>query len=270
MLTSRNLVPSFGVAFALLCSLSACGGGGGSAGGGGGTGGRPPIPTPAPLSATGNLQIAGVPLANGFVVYSCGCSLQAGTVGTDSAGNFLMPASAAATPSAPAPTYTLGPDRNYVIIGSQSPSAGSGSEAWTMEFLAQRSSNNLSLNATNASNTSDAFTAAGALYIYYFTQKNGSGDLAFDQWNFNQVLKWISNLKSPAKTPAEQKLLSDIDASQRSNTSLFPKPPTWNTTQPNPNAIIAADLKAVQNQVPADATLPTPCPTSGCVGAPGP
>lgn len=267
MLTSRNLVSSLGVAFALLCSLSACGGGGGGSAGGG-TG--PPVPTPAPLSATGNLQIAGVPLANGFVVYSCGCSAQAGTVTTDSGGNFLMPASAAATPSAPNPTYTLGPDRNYVIIGSQSASPGSGTEAWTMEFLAQRSSNNLSLNATNASNTSDPFTAAGALFIYYFTQKNGSGDLAFDQWNFNQVLKWINNLKSPAATTPEKKLLSDIDTFQRSNASLFPKPPTWNMTQPSSNAVIAADLRAVQNQVPADATLPTPCPAAGCSGAPGP
>ncbi len=268
MLTSRNLVSSLGAAFALLCSVSACGGGGGS--GVGGTGGGPPIVPPAPLSASGNLQIAGAPVGNGFVVYSCGCSAQAGSVGTDSGGNFLIPASAAATPSAPNPTYTLGPDRNYLIVGSHSPSAGSGTEAWTMDFVAQHSANNLSLNATNSGNTSDAYTAAGTLYIYYFTQRNGAGDLAYEQWNFNQVLAWVNTLKSPSATAAEKNLITDITAAQQSNRSLFPKPPTWNTTQPNPNAIIAADLRAVQTQVPADPALPTPCPTSGCTGAPGP
>jgi len=268
MLTSRNLVSSLGAAFALLCAVSACGGGGGS-GGGGTTPGGPPTISP-PLSASGNLQIAGTPVANGFVVYSCGCSAQAGSVATDSGGNFLIPASAAATPSAPNPTYTLGPDRNYVVVGSRSSSAGSSTEAWTMDFVAQRSANNLSLNATNTGNTSDAYTAAGTLYIYYFTQRNGSGDLAFDQWNFNQVLSWVNTLKSPSATTPEKNLITDITAAQQSNISLFPKPPTWNTTQPNPNAIIAADLRAVQSQVPTDPTLPTPCPASGCTGAPGP
>ncbi len=265
MLTSRNLVSSLGVALAVLSSLSACGGGGGGGSTSGGGGGG--LPTPPPLSASGNLQIAGAPLVNGFVVFSCGCSTQAGTVTTDSSGNFTLPATSLATPSAPSPTYTLGPDRNYMVIGSKGTPPGTTTEAWTMEFLAQRSSNNRAL---NPSNVSDAFTAAGALYIFYFTKPNGSGDLAFDQWNFNQVATWVNNLKT-TPTPAELKLIADINTFQGSNRSLFPVAPSWNRTQAGTNPTIAADLRTVQTQGQgADPALPTPCPASGCTGTPTP
>ncbi len=263
MLTSRNLVSSLGIAFAVLSSLSACGGGGGGSSSGGG----PPMPTPPPLAASGTLRIAGAPLVNGFVVFSCGCSAQAGTANTDASGNFVLPATSLATPSAPSPTYTLGPDRNYMVIGSRGTLPGATTEAWTMEFLAQGSSNNRAL---NASNISDAYTAAGALYIFFFTKPNGAGDLAFDQWNFNQVATWVNNLKT-TPTPAEARLIADINSFQGLNRSLFPVSPSWNRTQTGTNPTIASDLRTVQTQGQgADPALPTPCPVAGCTGTPTP
>ncbi len=266
MITSRNIFLALSGGFALVCAVTACGGGGGSASGGSGGGGTPPIPPVVPLSASGTLQIQGAALGNGFVVYSCGCSAQAGSVTADGAGHFIMPAAAAATPSVPQPTYTLGPDRNYVVIASRTSAPGASTEAWTMEFVAQHLANNLAL---NASNTSDVYTTAGALYVFYFTQPNGSGELAFDQWNFNQVAFWVNNLKT-TPTVAESRLIADINASQVANRSLFPTAPTWNRTQTNTNPQIAADLTLVKNQVPADTALPTPCPGTGCTGAPTP
>ncbi len=261
MVLSRGLVSSLTLPFALLAALSACGGGGG--GGSAGGGGTPP--TSPPLSGSGTLSILNAPLNAGTVVYSCGCSAQAGLVNTDANGNFAMPASAAATPSAPSPTYTLGPDRNYLIVGSLG-TPGSFTEAWTMQFVAQHRANNLFLNATN---TSDVNTAAGALYIYYETLASGSGDQAFDQWNFNQIAAWVNALKTTS-FPAEQKLLADITHFQGTNQSLYPVPPTWNRSQPNSNAFIRTDIIAVHNQTPADPVLPTPCPPSGCTGTPTP
>lgn len=268
MISSRNIISALSGGFALVCAITACGGGGGSASGGtGGTGGggTPPTQAPVPLSASGNLQVQGAPLGNGFVVYSCGCSAQAGSVTTDTVGHFIMPAAAAATPSVPQPTYTLGPDRNYIVVGSRSGAPGASTEAWTMEFVAQHLLNNLAL---NTSNTSDVYTAAGALYVFYFTQPNGNGELAYDQWNFNQVATWVNNLKTTPSLP-ESTLINDINASQLANKSLFPSAPTWNKTQIT-NSKIAADLTLVKNQVPADAALPTPCPASGCTGTPTP
>lgn len=135
-----------------------------------------------------------------------------------------------------------------------------------MEFLAQHGSNNRAL---NASNVSDAFTAAGALYIFYFTKPNGAGDLAFDQWNFNQIASWVTNLQANP-TPVERKLIADINTSQVANKSLFPSTPSWNRTQTGTNLLIATDLNLVRTQVPADPALPTPCPASGCTGTPAP
>ena len=250
-----NMLRGSLLAVALL--LPACGGGGGGGampsapGGGGGS--------QQQTSATGTFQVAvsTSPLTYGAlgsaqVVFSCGCSAQAGTTSTDSSGNYTLSATSPATPTVPNPTYTLTGGRNYVVVGTD----GTGTQAWTVQFVGNSPATDLSLG------NSDATTAAAALYVFYYST---TGDLAFDNWNYNTIAAWASVLRSNPNA-AEAKLIADVDAAQVAHTSLWPSAPSWNTSQ-STNTTIAGDLGGVK--AAADPALPTPCP-SGCTGTPTP
>jgi hypothetical protein len=304
-----NRGSSFGIlisAFLLASAVAACSGGGGGGGGssalpstGGGTNNNaapgnpapnnpsataspPPLgstPTPVPPGATpgpalqGTMQLAtGGSAATGFtyaaetggsqVVFSCGCTSQAGASLLDGKSTFDIPQSAPATPAAPNPTYTTVPGRNYVIVATASNHA----ESWALEFLGATPSHNLALSSNGIS---DVYTAAGTLYVYYYSAINNT-DTAFDDWNFNTVSAWIGHMRTNANA-AEAQLLNDIAAAQQSGATLYPSAPSWNLGM-TPNGTIATDLGNVKNS--GDATLPTPCPvvnsTAACTATPTP
>ncbi|MGZ3497573.1 MAG: hypothetical protein ACXWNK_00310 [Vulcanimicrobiaceae bacterium] len=275
---------------AALATLAGCGGGGGNGGGGsipsvGAANPSPSATSSAPpssqASATPAPQIAGVvsinnaPVANGTVIYSCGCSLQAGIAPTDQSGNYVLPLSGPAIPATPSPTYTMVPGRNYLIVAKSPQNA----EAWTMAFLGKTPAHNLSL-GPSATQSADVYSAAAALYIYFASPTNGpQADLAFTQWNFNAILQWTQHMRSVATTgltQAEQKLVTDIGLAQAANTTLFPGAPPWYSgTAPQPNTTIKADLSALHSSVGtqgADPAIPTPCPGGEgfCTGTPSP
>jgi hypothetical protein len=291
-------------AFLLATVVAACGGGGGggtssalpSTGAGtnnappaaGGTAAPPPTntgfqsppplgstPTPVPPGATpgpalnGTMQLASggtypsytevAEAQNSNVVFSCGCTAQAGASLLMTGGTFSIPQTAPATPSAPQPTYTTVPGRNYLIVATNA----SSSESWALEFLGATPAHNLAL-APNA--TSDVFTAAASLYVYFFAAS--ATDTAFDGWNFNSVLAWVNHLRSSGgANAAEQQLLNDIAAAQAGGRTLYPAAPPWNLGA-STNATIAADLNGVQAS--GDTALPTPCPGGSCTGTPTP
>lgn len=275
-------------AAALTLLVAACGGGGGGgstalpstpsiASGGGGGGGSTPAPTAAPTATPTPLLQGAMQLASGGnatagfayaavasgsqVVYTCGCSTQAGVSSIGASGSFTLPAYEQATPAAPSPTYTTVPGRNYLIVATASNAA----ESWTLQFLGKQPSTNVSL-GNNAQ--SDVYTAAGALYVYNFAPL--SSDTAFDDWNILTVQSWLQHIRS-APNAAEMQLVNDIAAAQETGQTLFPAPPQWNPGA-GTNATIRADLDAVNAS--GDATLPTPCPVNGaaaaCTGTPTP
>lgn len=298
-------------ALALTAILAACGTGGGGGtipGGGGGGGGTPtpnptgsgtptPIPTgsgtPTPIPTgsatptpvpthsatptpvptqspglTGTLTIGGAPVPGGNVVFTCGCSSQAGIVTIAPGGSYVIGPSEPAIPSTPSPTYTTHPGRNYLIVGASSTQFA---QAWTMQFLGNTPSHNLSLGATT-----DAPAAAASVYIFAESQNNS--DASFDDWNFNTISAWTGHLRTGPLTAAETTLVTDVGNAQLANTSLFPTIPVWNPYRPlSPpaNAKIAGDIAGVHSESLAhNNTAPTPCPLNGtqpaCTGAPTP
>jgi hypothetical protein len=254
---------------ALAAALAACGGGGGGSGGGGnpGGGGPPPTSSPAPTSAAnGTVSVNGAALANARVVFTCGCSAQAGETTADGSGNFTLTATATATPSSPSPTYTMVPGRNYMVIGANS---STHLEAWTMLFLGNQPSTNVYLGSGGA-DTTDVATTAAALYIFLKSQNNS--DTSFDDWNFNQIMAWSNELRSAPKTSQEQKLMTDIGSAETAGTPLFPTLPSWDPDPGSANATIESDINAISAS--SDSNIPTPCPVSGgtpaCTGTPTP
>jgi hypothetical protein len=223
-----------------------------------------PTPTPTPISgATGVMSVNGSPLANAKVAFSCGCSSSGGTATTDASGNYTI---TQGSPQIPPPgTYTIVPGRNYMIVAAGSPGE---TEAWTMMFLGSIPAHNVYLTSAN---TTDAYTAAAALYIFY-SATSLSDPLAYDHWNMNTIISWENTLRaSGGNNAAEKQLLADIVSAQQSGSSLFPAIPVWDPDSNPPfqaNATIAGDLKAVQSS--GDKALPTPCPSTGCTGTPQP
>jgi len=224
-----------------------------------------PTPTPSP-GLTGNMQVAtgGTvgsftygPAANATVVFSCGCSTQAGTATADGTGAFTLVANSTPTPSAPNPTYTIVPGRNYIVVAT---TAG-GAEAWTTQFAG----NNPARNQYLDSNVSDVYAAAVSLYVF---NNSPSGTTAFDDWNFNALSAWYTSLKT-SPNGAETALLNDIASRSAANKTLFPGAPSWNMTQMS-STLIKNDLAAVKTS--GDAMIPTPCPggEAGCTGTPTP
>ena len=251
--------------------LSGCGGGGGgtslSLPGGGGS---HPTPAPSPTAAATPALIVGFDVAvsgtnpgnagyahagNASVDVSCGCSNQAGSGTTDASGDISLVATSTPKPSAPNPTYTIVPGRNYVEVAT----TNKGAQAWNMQFAVKSPVTNVSLESTNRT---DAFTAAATLYVYY---NSPSGVEVYDNWNINTVVAWINALKT-SPNAAETTLLDDIVTESVANHGLYPSAPPWNPSQAT-NAKIAKDLKAVTSSV--DAAKPTPCPGQ-CAGAPTP
>jgi hypothetical protein len=129
-----------------------------------------------------------------------------------------------------------------------------------MQFAGKNPSRNLFL---TGSNLNDNFTAAVALYVF---QDSTSSAIAFDFWNFFNLQAWYAKLKS-APNAAEIKLLNDIASQSAASQPLYPSAPGWNHSQPT-NATIKADIASVKSS--GDPAIPTPCPLSGCVGAPSP
>lgn len=269
-------VPGSAIAaiIALSATLAACGGGGGggsSPGNGGGGGGgsvTPPTPAVTP-NASGVLTLNGAALANAKAVYTCGCSSQAGSVSTDASGNVNVAGSANAIPSAPSPTYTAIPGRNYLIIGYAN---GTQAQTWTMLFLGSKAANNVNLAGNSTGLVSDTAANAAALFVYYdAAQKfSSAADQSFDQYNFNQIAAFAAKLRTSPNS-AEQTLMNDIVAAQSSGTSMYPGAgvPTWNASPgATTNQTITNALKAVAAS--GDSALPTPCPSTGCSGAPTP
>jgi hypothetical protein len=294
------------VAFALAVCAAACGGGGGAAvpsttvatsptttpstaPTNAPTASPPPLnamPTPAPIGATpgpqlnGTMQIVtgGTASASGaaftyvsenagsLVVFSCGCTTQAGENLLTAGGTFSIPTSTLATPASPSPTYTSVPGRNYLVVATQnggSTTEGNGAESWTMEFLGNTAAHDVGL-GLNGSVTSDAFTAAAALYVYANSENNST---AFDEWNLNTILAWVNHMRAGGPNAAEQKLLNDIAAAQEARTTLYPVAPPWYPTL-TANGTIQSDLTAVATS--GDTALPTPCPGGQCTGTPSP
>ena len=263
---STKTLPLFAILGATVIA-AACGGGSGSAINNPGGGGNP-TPTPAPTSAlpgTLNLVTGGAypaqtygPAGTVSVDFSCGCTSVAGSATTDGAGNFTLVAVSTPVP-APNPMYTIVPGRNYLIVGN--PTAGS--QAWTVEFAGKIPSHNVYLNAANQS---DVYTVAVGLYVFNYSS---GGSVAFDGWNFNQLLAWYNQLKS-SPTTAEKALLSDIVTQSEAASILWPKAPTWRPTLSPINSTIKSDLATVHANSPPDPQLPTPCPGGACTGTPTP
>lgn len=261
-------IMAFSGALIAAALIAACGGGGGGGGaiqnpGGGSHPSPSPSPSPTP-PLNGSMQVAAggpyptfttVPAANANVVFSCGCSTQAGTAVTDGSGAFSAPNTSPATPAPPA-LYTTVPGRNYLIVGKTS----GGAEAWTLQFLGNTASHDHFLEGTNAS---DVYTAAAALYVF---QNSSGSSTAFDDWDFTSVATWVANLKSSANSP-EQKLLSDIASESALNHTLFPSKPQWGQSQTT-NAKIATDLANVKTS--GDTTLPVDCGVNPCGAEPTP
>ena len=268
-------------AFAAILLLAACGGGGGGTIPAPGVVGGPvpgpsatatptphatatPTPTPAPTvkpaGAAGVASVNSNPLQYAKVAFSCGCNATGGSTTTDASGNYTIPMT---SPAMPGPgTYALVPGRTYMIVASATPGQ---TEAWTMLFLGSTPSHNVPLGANN---TTDVFTAATALYVFY-ASASSQDPLAYDHWNINSLISWEQHLHTTPNT-AEQQLLGDIATAQTAGTTLFTSIPVWDPDNgtPSTNAAIRNDLKAVESS--GDTALPTPCPSTGCTGAPVP
>jgi len=251
----------------LAAVIAGCGGGATSAVGPPGGGGGHPSPTPAPSVTpvlTGNLNVAiggswpnptpGA-AANAEVDFTCGCSGQAGTGTSDSSGNFNLLTTSTPFPASPAPTYTIVPGRNYVVIGTTGLGTGGNAQAYTMVFAGNDTSRNQYLNP--GVNASDTLSAAVALYV--MAKSAGTSPVAFDDWNFFTLQGFYTKLLMNPTTQ-ETQLLTDIVAQQEAGKTMYPAKPRW---RPNrlKNAVIAGDLANINPGT--DASVPTPCPTPG-------
>jgi hypothetical protein len=250
----------------------------------------PPTPTPSPSSSPspivqlGNMNVAtGGTVSGGFtygpaddyqVIFTCGCSSQAGTTITGATGNFSVTSPASPTPDVPNPTYTMVPSRNY-LIEAQPVGSVTGPQAWSIMFAGMVGAHNLALGDSGAiiasSGSSDVYTTAVTLYVYKHSHQCGAQgcNTAFDDWNFNSLQTWLQTTLIGAPTLQEKTLLNDIAAQSALNNSLFPFAPGWDSSQTT-NATINHDL----NQITAvnDPTVPTPCPggPADCTGTPTP
>ncbi len=251
--------------------IAACGGGGSS---------TPPPPGSSPTPAAspelvGTLNVVNggssyttasyVPAGTVGVDFSCGCAPVAGSGTTDGSGNFTLVQSSTPVPQ-PNPPYTIVAGRNYLEVGSPT----SGTQAWTMVFAGSIPSHDQYLNPGNqlTSAASDVYSAAVALYVFQFS--NG-GSVAYDDWNFNQLVTWYNTLRNGSPTLAEQKLLGDIFSESIAHHVLWPSAPAWRSV--STNGTIAGDLGAVHTGgTAADSTLPTMCPggQAGCTNTPTP
>ena len=268
-MASRNTAFTLIAALVAAIALAACGGGGG--GGGGSTVNQPPpvSPTPGATAAlTGTMQVATggtypgytyTAAANASMVFSCGCTAQAGTSTTSNTGSFTLVANSTPTPSAPDPTYTIVPGRNYITVASAG-AGGTPPEGWDIQFAGRKPSRNHHLNGTS---TSDVYTAAVALYVFH---NSPNGVEAYDDWNFNTLLAWY-NVLTTGPNAKETTLLNDIASQSAASRTLFPDAPGWNAAQTT-NATIKNDLNAVKTS--GDPALPTPCPFNACTGTPSP
>jgi len=279
MRTHQIAVGSIVSAMLAAAAIAGCSGGGGGYSAGGPP---PPIPSPTPTPPTltlGNANIAtGGTVAGGFtytvaandtVIFTCGCSNQAGITTSDGAGAFTVASPASPTPAVPNPTYTIVPSRNYIIV-AEPPASNDGPQGWTMLFAGTVPSHDLALGdggtVAASAGVSDVYTTAIALLIY--KQSTQNSNTAFDDWNFNSIETWLQRMVS-TPTAQETTLLNDIAAQSAINASLFPTVPGWNAAQ-TLNPTINTDLHQVIIN-PGTAT-PTPCPggQSGCTGAPTP
>jgi hypothetical protein len=279
MRTQRIAIGASLAGMIVAALVAGCGGGGSGTsvslpGGGGGH----PSPTP-PTLQLGNANIAsGGTVAGGFtynpasndtIIFTCGCTNQAGITTSDVNGQFTVASPASPTPAAPSPQYTIVPTRNYIIV-AEPPASNGGPQGWTMLFAGNTSATDLALGDTGpvvaSSGTSDVYTTAIALLIY--KESNPSSNEAFDDWNFNAVEGWLERMFT-SPTPQETTLLNAIASESALGHSLFPSAPGWNPSQ-NTNATIKADLNSVIAN-PGSAT-PTPCPSgpSSCTATPTP
>jgi len=268
----KTLINSTIAVAALAAALAACGGGGGGGAipnpgggnGGGGGGATPTPPPPPPASATGQMMLGGTALSNAQIVFTCGCSAQAGTVNADANGNYTISSTVNGFP-APNPQYTAVPGRNYVVVGA---ATSSHAESWTMIYYGNQPSHNLYISNNNVS---DVYATAAALYVFFNSHNNN--DVSFDDFNFNAIASFANSLRTAGmngNNAAEAKLLADIVAEQNAGHTLFPSNPPWNPHAPSTSALISGDLTAVKNA--GDAALPTPCPggSGSCTGTPTP
>jgi len=265
MSTFKKATPVLTVLVATAIIAACSGGGGGSGTGTMPTNPPPPVPSASPV-LPGTMQVATGGTYGGYtysaagnaaVVFSCGCSKQAGTSTADGAGNVTLVAHSTPTPSAPDPTYTIVPGRNYIIIAS---TAG-GAEGWTTQFAGKTQDTNRYL---NAGDTSDVATAAVSLYVY---DNSPEGEVAFDDWNFNAILGWYQTLTVGAPNASEIQLMNDIAAQSAADNTLFPGAPSWDPSHAT-NATIASDLANVKTS--GDPSIPTPCPADACTDTPSP
>jgi len=279
MRTHQIAVGSIVSAMLAAAVIAGCGGGGGGYSAGGPPP-PPPPPSPTPPTLTlGNANIAtGCTVGGGFtyspasndtIIFTCGCSNQAGITTADAAGKFTVASPASPTPAVPNPTYTIVPGRNYIIV-AEPPASNDGPQGWTMLFAGTVPSHDLALGDAGAvsasSGASDVYTTAIALLIY--KQSTQNSNTAFDDWNFNSVEAWLQRMFT-SPTAQETTLLNDIAAESALNDSLFPTAPGWNGSQ-TLNATINGDLHQVIIN-PGTAT-PTPCPggQAGCTATPTP
>lgn len=262
--------------------VAGCGGGGGGAlirPGGGGNPSPSPSPSQSPTVTLGNLNYATggsvggftYAAANGYqVVFTCGCSNQAGTTVASSTGGFSVTSPASPTPAAPHPTYTIVPTRNY-LIEAQPVGGNAGPQAWTMMFAGTQASHDLALGDTGAvaasTGTSDVYTTAVALYVY--SHSTQGSNTAFDDWNFTSLQTWMQDTLIAAPSAEEITLMDDIASQSGANNSLFPFKPGWNSAQ-TINAKIMHDVDAITSV--NDPSVPTPCPggEGTCTGTPTP
>jgi hypothetical protein len=209
--------------------------------------------------------------ANGYqVVFTCGCTNQAGTTVAGATGNFNVTSPATATPAAPNPTYTIVPTRNY-IVEAQPVGSVTGPQAWTVMFAGSATSHDLALGDAGAvaasAGSSDVYTTAVALFVYKYSNQNSNQ--AFDDWNFNSLQTWMQNTLIAAPDANEIKLLNDIASESQLNHSLFPGKPGWNAAQ-----LINAKMNNDLNHITpiTDPTVPTPCPggQGTCTNTPTP
>ncbi|HXW51410.1 MAG TPA: hypothetical protein VEJ41_05415 [Candidatus Acidoferrales bacterium] len=265
--TTAISLAGFG-AIAACALIVACSTGGG---GGSGSGTGPinnPSPQPSPTLSPGltdTMQVSSGgsypvytydPASDAGVVFSCGCSAQAGTTTADGAGAIDITPDSTATPSVPNPTYTMVAGRNYIVVAT----TGAGAEAWTIQFAGRNPSRNHYLNGMNPS---DVYSAAVALYVF---NNSPLGETAFDDWNFNKLVEWYGTLQN-SPNGAEETLLNYIASRSAANETLFPAAPSWNPGQAH-DSTMAADL--VNVKMSGDPTIPQPCPSSGCAGEPTP
>lgn len=260
-----NKTTTIAATLALIAVIvAACGGNGGSVPPMNPPPPPPPVPSTSPV-LSGTMQIATgtypvfteTAAGNATVVFSCGCTAQAGTATTTNAGTFTLVADSTPTPGMPDPTYTIVPGRNYLIVAT----IAGGAEAWNLQFAGRSPNTNQYLNGTNVS---DVYSTAVGLYVFNYSV---SGDTAFDNWNFNKIRTWYGILAGQGTGPnaAEQQLLNDIAAA--GNTTLYPTVPSWNPGHKT-NATIATDLANVKKS--GDGAIPTPCPSGACTGTPTP